>query len=113
MLCKTLDCSLRNIQSIIQGITYIAVTGFVINRLYIKTSSRVKIHVEKWGGCLGLPRLLDDSLIRITFSGGGTDSQLIDVNHFICQLFYMELSNFNSLDISALICEDHFLKFLI
>ena len=27
-------------------------------------------------------------------------------NYFICQLFYMELSNFNSLGIGAHICED-------
>ena len=37
----------------------------------------------------------------------------VSTNYFICQLFYMELSNFNSLDIGAHICEDHFLKFPI
>ena len=44
---------------------------------------------------------------------GGTDSQLLDVNDLICQLFYMALSNLNSLDIGAHVCVDHFLNFLI
>ena len=73
----------------------------------------MKIHFGKWGGCLGWHRLVNDSLKCITFSGGETDSQLLDVNYFICQLFYMELSNFGSLDVGAHISEDRFLKFLI
>ena len=50
-------------------------------------------------GSACFPRLHNDQLIRITLSGGGTDSRLIDVNNFMCQLLCMELSNFNSLDI--------------
>ena len=64
------------------------------------------------GGCLGLHRLINDGLTRITFNSR-SNSQLFDVNYFICQLSYLELSDFNSLDIVAHICEDHFLKFLI
>ena len=71
-----------------------------------------KSMLESGGDASGCPVCLMINWY-VTFSGGGTDSQLLDINYFMSQLFYMELSNFNSLDIWAHICEDHFLNFLI